>query len=131
VSTTLRYIDDVEFDANEFSFQRFFPFSNFRSVDRIDAWKQMDVFYSYRGLQLPSIGGDLSFTLGARSVTDREAQKVGMTSGSVQELHDPLGRVIYGRINYQFQQFLTDQVSPAKSIFRSFHYYGTAGLEEY
>ncbi len=102
VSTTLRYIDDVEFDANEFSFQRFFPFSNFRSVDRIDAWKQMDVFYSYRGLQLPSVGGDLSFTLGARNVTDREAQKVGMTSGSVQELHNPLGRVIYGRINYQF-----------------------------
>jgi len=102
VTATLRYIDDVVFDANGFSFQRFFPFSNFRSVDRIDAWKQLDMFYTYRDLELPGVGGNLTFSLGARNLTDREAQKVGMTSGSVQELHNPLGRVIYGRINYQF-----------------------------
>ncbi|MCB1670502.1 MAG: TonB-dependent receptor [Pseudomonadales bacterium] len=102
VNATVRYTDSVIFDANEFAFQQFLPFSIFRSTTEIHAWTQMDLYYTYRGLRVPGLDGDISFTLGSRNVFDREAQKVGMTSGVVNDMQDPIGRVIYGRFNYQF-----------------------------
>jgi len=102
VNATVRYTDAVIFDANEFSFQRFLPFNNFRFTTEVHAWTQMDLFYTYRDLQLPGLGGDLSLTLGSRNLFDREAQKVGMTSGVINDMQDPIGRVIYGRFNYEF-----------------------------
>lgn len=100
VSTTVRYVHDVRFDANEFSFQQFFPFNNWRHTEEIRAWTQVDAFYTYRDLQL--FDGNLSLTAGVRNLFDREAQKTGMIAGAVTELQDILGRVIYGRINFTF-----------------------------
>lgn len=99
-SATVRYIDEVTFDANEFSFQAVFPGSTWRHTDVIRAWTQLDAFYTYRDLSL--LNGNASFTLGMRNVTDREAQKTGMIAGVAAELQDPRARVIYARMNYEF-----------------------------
>ena len=100
VVATGRYVDEMIFDANEFSFQRFFPGSTWQATDIIKEWSQMDVSYSYRGLA--AFGGDFNFTLGARNLFDRMPQKTGMIAGVIATMQDPLGRVIYGRLNYNF-----------------------------
>ena len=100
VSATTRYVDELIFDANEFSFQQFFPGSEWQSTDVIRDWTQMDMFYSYRDFE--ALGGTFNFTLGARNVFDRMPQKTGMIAGVVASLQDPLGRVIYARVNYNF-----------------------------
>lgn len=100
VSATTRYVDELVFDANEFSFQRFLPGSTWRSTDVIREWTQMDMFYNYQGFE--ALGGELNFSLGARNVFDRMPQKTGMIAGVVASLQDPLGRVIYARVNYNF-----------------------------
>lgn len=99
-STTVRYVHSVDFDANEFAFQQFFPVNNWRTTSEIRAWTQMDAFYTYRDISL--FDGSLSLTAGVRNMFDREAQKTGMIAGAVTELQDILGRVVYGRVNYQF-----------------------------
>jgi len=66
----------------------------------IKAWTDMDIAYSYRGLDVWD--GEMSFTLGARNVFDREAQRSPEFAGIVGGLHDPRGRVIYGRLVYDF-----------------------------
>lgn len=96
----IHYIDNMKFDANDFSFQADAGFSNFRKVTKIKAWTDADLFYSYRNLAL--FGGNSSITIGARNIFDREAQKTGMTAGIIGELQDPLGRVLYARVNYEF-----------------------------
>lgn len=100
VSATGRYIDDVIFDANEFSFQQFLPGSTWRSTDVLKAWTQLDAFYSYRGFEFWE--GEFNFILGARNLTDRMPQKTGMIAGVEAQLQDPLGRVLYARVNYNF-----------------------------
>lgn len=100
VNATTRYVDEVVFDGNQFAFQARFEGSTWQPTDVIRSWTQLDMFYSYRGLQLG--GGELNFTVGSRNLTDREAQKTGAISGVVAELQDPTGRVFYGRINYEF-----------------------------
>lgn len=99
-TATVRYIDEVTFDASDFSFQRFFPHTNYRSVDTIRTWTQLDWFYTYRGLQL--FNGETALTVGMRNAFDRQPQKVGMTSGIVGELQDALGRVMYARFSHEF-----------------------------
>ncbi|MDT8427477.1 MAG: TonB-dependent receptor [Pseudomonadales bacterium] len=103
VNATVRYVDEVDFDANEFSFQRFFPDNNFRSNanGEISAWTQLDMFYTYQGLNLAGLG-ELTFTLGSRNLTDRQAQKTGQTSGLEAQLQSSLGRVIYARASFDF-----------------------------
>ncbi|MEX1196683.1 MAG: TonB-dependent receptor [Pseudohongiellaceae bacterium] len=100
VSATTRYVDAVNYDANNYSFQSLFPHSNWRSVDTIRAWTQMDWFYTYRGLDLG--GMETGVTVGMRNAFDRQPQKVGMTSGIVGELQDALGRVMYARFSHEF-----------------------------
>ena len=100
VSATTRYVDEVNFDANEFSFQRFLPGSTWRHTDVIYAWTQLDAFYSYRGLEFWD--GEFNFTVGARNLTDRMPQKTGMIAGVEAQLQDALGRVVYARVNYNF-----------------------------
>ena len=100
LSATGRYVDEVIFDANEFSFQQFFPGSEWRSTDVLRAWSQMDMFYSYRDLE--AFGGSFNLTVGARNVFDRMPQKTGMIAGVDAQMQDPLGRVIYARLNYNF-----------------------------
>ncbi len=101
VNTTVRYIDEVNFDANEFSFQRFLrPENLWRHTDVIRAWTQTDMFYTYRDLSL--FDGSATLSLGARNLFDREAQKTGMIAGVVSQIQSPLGRMIYARVNYEF-----------------------------
>lgn len=100
ISATGRYVDELVFDANEFSFQRFFPGNEWVSTDIIKDWSQMDMFYSYRDLN--ALGGSFNFSIGARNVFDRMPQKTGMIAGVVASMQDPLGRVIYARVNYNF-----------------------------
>lgn len=99
-NATVRYIDEVNFDANEFSFQRFFPGSLWRHTDVIRSWTQLDVFYSYQGLSF--LDGNAAVSVGVRNLTDREAQKTGMIAGVAAELQDPRGRVVYARLGYEF-----------------------------
>lgn len=100
VNAVTRFVDEVTFDANQFSFQQLMPGSEWQSTDVIRSWTQLDMFYSYRGMQVG--GGEFNFTLGSRNLTDRMPQKTGMLAGVVAELQSPLGRVIYGRVNYTF-----------------------------
>lgn len=100
VAATTRYVDEMNYDANNYSFQRFFPHSNWRSVDTIQAWTQLDWFYTYRGLDLG--GAETGLTVGMRNAFDRAPQKVGMTAGIIGELQDALGRVMYARFSHEF-----------------------------
>lgn len=101
VSATVRYIDEVIFDANEFSFQQFLRTEHlWTSTDVIRAWTQTDMFYTYSDLEL--FGGNATMSLGARNLFDREAQKTGMIAGVVSQIQSPLGRVLYARVNYEF-----------------------------
>jgi iron complex outermembrane receptor protein len=99
-AATVRYVHAVDFDANQFAFQQFFPINNWRHTDEIRAWTSVDALYTYRDIEM--FGGSLSLTGGVRNVFDREAQKTGMIAGVVTELQDVLGRVVYARLNYEF-----------------------------
>lgn len=102
VSATTRYIDEVKFDANEFSFQTLFPGAEWGGpTDKLRAWTQLDMFYSYRGYE--ALGGEFVFSIGGRNLTDRMPQKTGMIAGVAAESQDVLGRVYYARVNYRFQ----------------------------
>lgn len=98
-SVITRHVDEVVFDANPFSFLRFAPNNNWRDVDTIRAWTDVDAFYTYRDVEF--LGGNGAITVGARNLFDRQAQKTGMFAGVVGELQDPLGRVVYARLNFE------------------------------
>ena len=100
VGAIARYVDEVKFDANEFSFQQFLPGSTWQHTDVLYATSQLDAYYSYRGYQMWD--GEFNFTVGARNLFDRMPQKVGMISGIDGERMDVLGRVLYARVNYNF-----------------------------
>lgn len=100
-NATVRYVDEVIFDANEFSFQRFLrPQNLWTSTDVVRAWTQTDMFYTYSDLEL--FGGSAGISIGARNVFDREAQKTGMIAGVISQIQNPLGRILYARVNYEF-----------------------------
>lgn len=102
VSATTRYIDEVDFDANEFSFQQGFPGAKWGGpTDKLRTWTQLDMFYSYRGYE--ALGGEFNFSVGARNLFDRMPQKTGMIAGVAAESQDVLGRVVYARVNYTLQ----------------------------
>ena len=46
--------------------------------------------------------GEMAFTLGSRNVFDREARRTPLFAGVIGELQDPLGRMIYARLVYDF-----------------------------
>lgn len=96
---TVHYIDEIVFDANKFSFQRFLPYSNYRNVDVLRASTIADAAYNFS--QFERLGGEFTFTLGARNLFDREPQKVPMLGGIESMLYDPTGRMIYARITYE------------------------------
>jgi len=102
VSATTRYIDEVIFDASEFSFQQFFPGAEWGGpTDKLRTWTQLDMFYSYRGFE--AFGSEFNFSVGARNLTDRMPQKTGMIAGVAAESQDVLGRVVYARMNVNFR----------------------------
>lgn len=96
---TGRYIHDMVFDANKFAYQANLPFSNYRNVSELKASTIFDASYNYRGVE--ALGGELSFTVGARNLFDRMPQKVPMLGGMESILYDPTGRMLYGRITLE------------------------------
>lgn len=96
---TVRYIDDMVFDASPFAFQAALPFSNYRTVDTLRASTIVDASYNFS--QLEALGGEMAFTVGARNLFDRLPQKVPMLGGMESVLYDPTGRMIYARISYE------------------------------
>jgi iron complex outermembrane receptor protein len=99
VNVIVRYLDEMTFDASNFSFQRFLPFSNYRDVEVLRASTITDASYNYRGLE--AFGGEFSFTVGARNLFDRLPQKVPMLGGMESFLYDPTGRMVYGRVTLE------------------------------
>ena len=103
VVATAHYLHDVRYDGGLRSFLDRFA-GHFRpggmNETGIKAWTDMDLNYSYRGLS--AFGGEFSFTLGSRNIFDRAAQRSPMPAGILAELQDPLGRVFYGRMVYDF-----------------------------
>jgi len=97
-----RYVDTVEnYDGPRYTFMAFFGgFTDRRELEEIRAWTQMDVNYTYRGLQM--FDGELSFTLGSRNVFDREAQATPEFAGVAGALQSPMGRSLYARLVYDF-----------------------------
>ncbi|MCB1671659.1 MAG: hypothetical protein KDI29_11080, partial [Pseudomonadales bacterium] len=96
-----RYVDEVlNYDGPTYTFMRSFGGTTLRTVDSIRAWTQLDANYTYRGLSV--LDGELSFTVGSRNLFDREAQKTPEFAGVAGALQDPMGRVIYARLVYDF-----------------------------
>ncbi|NKB33216.1 MAG: TonB-dependent receptor plug domain-containing protein [Pseudomonadales bacterium] len=99
-TATVHYIDEISFDGNDFSFIQRYTGITYRDVDTITRWVDLDIAYSYRDLDL--FGGSASFTAGMRNATDRAAQKTTLFGGVIGELQDPLGRMVYARVAYEF-----------------------------
>lgn len=66
----------------------------------VKPWTDMDLAYTYRGLEL--FDGEMAMTIGSRNVFDRQAQRSPEFAGVVGALQDPLGRVLYARLVYDF-----------------------------
>ena len=100
---TTHYVDALVYDGPSFShldnFANTFRMRNIRETG-IKAWTDMDLAYTYRGLS--AFGGDFSFTLGSRNLFDRQAQRGPEQAGIIAELQDPLGRIVYARMVYDF-----------------------------
>jgi outer membrane receptor protein involved in Fe transport len=104
VQTITRYVDAIDnYDGPLFT-----HLDNFGGFERpagirttnIKAWTQLDANYTYRGVEL--FDGELSFSIGGRNLTDREAQRSPEFAGVLGALHDPLNRVFYARAVYDF-----------------------------
>lgn len=100
ININLRYVDNMIFDAPKNAAQALYAYSNYRDVNEIHTWTQADASYTYQ--QLQALGGDFNLTIGSRNLFDRQAQKSPMPGGVIGELQDPLGRVIYVRIGFEF-----------------------------
>lgn len=97
IVTITRYVDSMPYDGPQFAFMDFFGGTTRpRNLTEVNAWTQMDASYTYRGLQ--AFDGELSFTLGARNLFDREPQRSPEFAGVLGALQDPLSRVIYARM---------------------------------
>ncbi len=96
---TGRYIHHVVFDADPFAYQARMPFSNFRNPSMLRSSLIFDASYNYTGYE--ALGGDFSFTVGARNLFDRMPQKVPMLGGIESVLYDPTGRMLYARVTYE------------------------------
>ncbi len=104
VSSTIHYVDDIpEYDGPTYTFMDFFG-GTYRpggiTETGVKQWTDMDLSYTYRGLNVWD--GEMAFTLGSRNIFDREAQRSPEFAGVIGGLHDPRGRIIYGRLVYDF-----------------------------
>ena len=103
VVSTVHYIDDLPYDGPSYSHM-----DNFGGFYRpggifetgIYAWTDMDLAYSYRGLEF--MDGEMAMTIGSRNVFDREPQRSPEFMGVVGGLQDVMGRILYARVVYDF-----------------------------
>lgn len=101
VSSTAHFIKGMPYDGPQFGHIDFFANTNRpQNMTEVKDWTDMDIAYTYTGFALGN--GEAAFTLGARNVFDRDAQRSPEFAGVIGELQDPLGRVIYGRMVYDF-----------------------------
>lgn len=102
VVSTVHYIDQVDdYDGPQFTFMDAVGGTNRPpNFTMVNAWTDMDIAYTYRGLEL--WGGEGAFTLGSRNVFDRQAQTSPEFAGVVGSLQDPMGRSLYARFVYDF-----------------------------
>jgi iron complex outermembrane recepter protein len=101
IMTITSYVDDMPYDGPQFAFMDLFGGTNRpRNLTEVRAWTQMDASYTYRGLR--AFDGEMSVTLGARNLFDREPQRSPEFAGVLGELQNPLNRVFYGRMVYDF-----------------------------
>ncbi len=103
VVSIVHYVDDMIYDGPTFSHIDFFS-GTYRPANIVDtgikAWTDMDIAYTYRGLEL--FDGEMALSIGSRNVFDREAQRTPQLAGVLGELQDPMGRSIYARLVYDF-----------------------------
>ncbi len=101
VSSTVHYVDGMPYDGPSFSHMDGFAFTNRPAgMTKVRDWTDMDFAYTYRGLEV--FDGEASFSVGARNVFDRKAQRSPEFAGVIGQLQDPLGRVFYARLVYDF-----------------------------
>ena len=103
VVSTVHYIDDLPYDGPSYSHMDFFsgfyrPGNIFETG--IYAWTDMDLAYTYRGLEM--FDGEMAMTIGSRNVFDREPQRSPEFMGVVGGLQDVMGRILYARLVYDF-----------------------------
>ncbi len=103
VVSTVHYIDDLPYDGPAYSHMDFFS-GFYRPGNIYDtgiyAWTDMDLAYTYRGLEF--LDGEMAMTLGSRNVFDREPQRSPEFMGVVGGLQDVMGRILYARVVYDF-----------------------------
>lgn len=102
ISSTVHYMDSMPYDGPLFTHIDFFGGTNRPAgITEVHAWTDMDISYTYRGLDL--MGGEAAFSIGSRNVFDRQAQRSPEFAGVMGGLQDPMGRVIYARFVYDLQ----------------------------
>lgn len=101
ITSTAHYVDDMPYDGPLFTHLDYFANTNRPgniAETGVLAWTDLDMAYTRRGLEL--LGSDASFTIGARNVFDREAQRSPEFAGVLGGLQDPMGRTIYARMQF-------------------------------
>ncbi len=98
---TSQYIDSMRYDGPLFTAVQ----SNEGQLspiatrdNEVRAWADMDIAYSYRGLNL--LGGEMLLTLGVRNVFDRLPQFSPTFAGGVAALRVPMGRMLFGSLQF-------------------------------
>ena len=103
ITSQVHYVDSMPYDGPTFSFMNFFGGTFHPDGIRttgVKAWTDMDIAYTYRGLNV--MDGELAFSIGSRNVFDRQAQRSPDFAGVMGGIQDPRGRIIYGRLVYDF-----------------------------
>ena len=103
INTITRYYSAMPYDGPAFSIigaldNTFYP-TRVIGGDVL-AWTQMDAGYTYRGVEM--FGGAFAFSVGARNLFDRKAQRSPEFAGVIGQLQDPMGRTLYARVSYDF-----------------------------
>jgi outer membrane receptor protein involved in Fe transport len=103
VNAITRYVDAMNYDGPLFTFMDLVG-GTYRpggiAETGVKAWTQLDATYTYRGVEV--FDGELSFSIGGRNLTDREAQRSPEFAGVLGALQDPMNRSFYARVVYDF-----------------------------
>ena len=101
VTSTVHYIDDMPYDGPLFThldgFANYFRPGGMRTTG-VKAWTDMDLTYTYRGLEI--LGSEAGVSIGMRNAFDRQAQRSPEYAGVIGGLQDPLGRVVFARMQF-------------------------------
>ncbi|MEX0618372.1 MAG: TonB-dependent receptor [Pseudohongiellaceae bacterium] len=71
-----------------------------RTVTELRASHVEDLAYNYSGFE--AWGSEITVTLGSRNVFDRRPQRMAELGGTEDRLYDAIGRLIYGRLTFEF-----------------------------